>query len=161
MATLHEWSLLRYFRPKGTFDKWHNSAIMDFRLLKILDDFRHHINSPIIVTSGAGGTHKSTQSYHYQGKAVDIIVKGYSSTLLDLLLEALSFPFSGVGLYPLWKYRGSVKGGLHLDIRPENDTRRTAKWLGITRSNYVDGKLMTSTDYMGLTYENIKKHVRL
>jgi len=107
-------------------ENWGNPDKMDNKLLILLDEFREHIGSSIIVTCGNQGKH-SAKSYHYieNGScAVDIVLPYYNGTLFDLLMSLTRFNFKGIGYYPGWKYQGSKCAGLHLDTRPKLEGAR-------------------------------------
>ncbi len=85
---------------------------IDSELLQKLQQLRDLIGKPIMVNSGyrtpeynkrVGG---AKNSYHMQGKAVDIKVNGLS--ISELKANALEVGFNGVGVY---------KNFLHVDIR--------------------------------------------
>lgn len=89
-------------------------------LLQKLNDLRHRIQKPIIITSGyrcpvnneeVGGVNGS---YHLFGMAADIYVAKMS--LKELLNAAEDIGFSGIGYYPENNF-------LHLDIRPAGPVR--------------------------------------
>jgi hypothetical protein len=136
MASDFEWAKLRYFQKKSPFDNWYNESLMNPDLLFRLDDFRHFIKTPIIVTSGAGGKHEKN-SQHYIGNAVDIIAPHYHDSLFNLYLMSERFGFTGIGIYPNWVYKGEMKGGLHVDVRAlekEKDgtiNYRGSRWMGV------------------------------
>ena len=107
-------------------DIWGDPVLMNFELLKRLDEFRTFINKPIIVTCGTNGNH-ATKSRHFSGEAVDVVIPG-SVSHLDSILNAFRF-FGGIGFYPHWKYNEEIVGGLHLDLRPQSTTM--AQWMGV------------------------------
>ncbi len=89
-------------------------------LLQKLNDLRHRIQKPIIITSGyrcpvnneeVGGVNGS---YHLFGMAADIYVAKMS--LKELLNAAKDIGFPGIGYYPENNF-------LHLDIRPAGPVR--------------------------------------
>jgi len=163
MASPDTWRKLRYFKPNSLTDNWGDSrAICDDLLLR-LDDFRHFIGSPIIVTSGVRNS--KSGSYHGSmivdgfetGKcAVDIIVPSYEQSPFDLVLDATRFQFHGLGFYPHWQRNGEVTGGLHLDCRliqfDNDDTLdyKSSRWMGVMDQ----GKQI----YVPLTFENMIKY---
>lgn len=116
---------IQYFKPTGTIDKWGDASRINRDLLTELDRFRHHLGIPVYITSGF--RNGSGTSQHDHGNAVDIVVPGYQKTLFDLYLEAERFGFTGIGLYPDWKWNGDEIGGLHLDVR---SAVKGARWLG-------------------------------
>ena len=88
---------------------------IDSELVKRLQELRHRIDKPIIITSGyrcpshnkeVGGVNSS---YHTQGLAVDITVENME--LEDLLIRAKKVGFRGIGIYRRLRF-------LHLDLGP-------------------------------------------
>lgn len=144
-ASQSVWERLRYFKRDSKIDNWGPRAdILDSNLLLSLDDFRHYLGLPVIVSSATGGVHVAG-SVHYLGKACDIVVPDFRDHALDLIFAALRFRFVGLGFYPEWKFSNRVCGGLHLDMR----TGDAARWLGVKKGA---GK----TGYLPLTYANLK-----
>ena len=119
MATDEVWKKLKYFKKHSLIDRWGNVDLISDDLLLILDDFRHYIRKPVLVTSGTGGKH-SENSQHSYGRAVDVCIPDFNHSPVDLCFTAMRFPFTGIGYYPFWMYNGEICGGLHLDIRPLN-----------------------------------------
>lgn len=158
MASKETWEKARYFRPDSN-DNWGDpDAISDEHILR-LDDFRHFIGVPIIVTAGVSHSGHSKRSFHYKENgacATDQVIPDYEGTPFDLIMDALRFGFHGLGYYPHWRYNGKKVGGLHLDCRPlqwDSDftqNYRQSRWMGVMR----DGKQV----YIPLTYQNLKKY---
>ena len=93
---------------------------IDSELLQKLQQLRDLIGKPIMVNSGyrtpeynkrVGG---AKNSYHMQGKAVDIKINGLGPK--EIAKKAEKIGFNGVGIY---------KNFVHLDIRPVK-----TKWYG-------------------------------
>ncbi len=150
------WSQLKWFRPE---ENWGDPDKIDPRLLAILDAYRGEIKTPLYISRGydpsaaEGSAHRADRngvSY-----AVDVFPLG-EIQLLDAFLVATRYPFSGVGVYPYWKYsRGKIiySGGLHLDTSPHRkmpNFRSAGHWMGILR----DGK----QEYVGVTKWDLKNH---
>lgn len=149
MASDETWGKLRYFKKDSPTDKWGDPSRISDKHLLALDDFRHYIGVPIVVTSGVSTSGHSTNSYHYPQNgacATDIIIPKYKRSPFDLILDATKFGFNGIGYYPHWQLGGVVYGGLHLDSRPF----KAARWMGVP----LNGKQV----YIDLTYENLLKY---
>lgn len=56
MASKDAWKKLRYFKPDSQIDKWGSPDLISEDLLYRLDDFRHWLGIPIIVTHGVKTT---------------------------------------------------------------------------------------------------------
>ena len=96
-------------------------------LLTELDRFRSYLGLRIVVSCGTQGTH-TKDSWHFQGRAVDIIVPEPGALKpLDIWIEASRFAFTGIGLYRDWQYNGKRTGGFHLEIAPAQPVRKL--WL--------------------------------
>lgn len=144
---LNQWSKLDHFHAG---EAWGNPGQMNYSLLRRLDRARAYVGYPFIITSGNQGVH-SPNSLHYQGRAVDFVVKRPKSvTLCDVLLSLLRFDFTGVGIYPHWK----PSGGFHLEFSGERDSVRKL-WMGIYEKSEGGDRIQT---YHALTVENLAKH---
>jgi hypothetical protein len=157
MARAETWQRLRYFDHASGVDNWGDPGAIADELLLRLDDFRHWLGVPVIVTAGVKVTGHASKSFHYVANgacAVDIVIPDYHNCMADLVLDASRFGFTGIGLYPDWQYRGEVIGGLHLDTRPlkwdSDDTRNynQSRWMGLRGD---DGKqYYTNLDFANL-----------
>jgi uncharacterized protein YcbK (DUF882 family) len=137
------WKKLRHFKKD---ENWGDHTKMDPFFLMELDLFRGALGQRLVVTSGTQGVH-SEKSWHYRGCAADVIPLGMEEIpAVDLLLLALRYGFTGVGLYPHWRYDRSRHTGLHLERAPGGPKR--SMWLGVN----VDGKQI----YLPLTMGNLK-----
>jgi hypothetical protein len=148
MANKAIWNKLRYLKPN---EKWGDTNAISDDLLLLLDDFRHYIGCPIIVTEGVATDGHKSKSFHYPENgacAVDLVIPDYQNSPIDLIFDALRFPFNGIGYYPHWKYNDKVCGGLHLDTRPMLLNKR-AMWLGIPKDK------AGSLAYVPLTMEHL------
>lgn len=92
---------IKYFRPEefrckcgGKYCNGH-TAEMDHKLLTILDRVRDYFNAPVIITSGirceqhnrnVGGVYNSR---HRTGHAADIVVRGFSSAMVDAYVGSI------------------------------------------------------------------------
>ncbi len=135
--TQAEWKYIKHFKPN---ENWGDPAKMDDLLLKHLDLLRDFAGFPFEVHCGYETSGHATNSYHYQGLAVDGHFEGLS--LVEQFLFAIQFQFNGIGIYPYWN-----KPGLHLDIRPGP---RRAMWLR-TREGH----------YKNLTIDDIEKLIQI
>jgi len=87
---------------------------IDRSVVLLLYQMRDWAKCPFVVHKNgayAPNVGHASNSYHYQGLAVDGHFVGMP--LFDQLLIALSFSWTGVGFYPFWSHPG-----LHLDLRP-------------------------------------------
>jgi len=126
-----DWEQIRNFKEH---ERWGDKSLIRIELIKELDDFRDYINSPVFISCGTQGQH-SPNSLHYTGMAVDVMFpKLKAKDLPDLLLTAMRFNFSGIGIYPHWTLKGDAIGGMHLDIR-----RSLIKslWIGLANNRYL------------------------
>ena len=138
-----DWGRVRYFTKD---EKWGNPTLIVPELVYELDDFRHDIGVPILVTCGTQGKHVYN-SYHFwkmapgddnempKGLALDIMFPTLERHHLpDLAIKALKFGFTGVGIYPNWQYKEKTIGGMHVDYRPK---RKKATWIGLGGGQYI------------------------
>lgn len=107
-----------------------------------LKKFAEHIQCGVFVSSAY---RPGDPAEHGKGLALDIIVPSYAGRLLDLYLATERFKFTGIGIYPQWKYGGRIVGGLHVDMRPAT---MGARWLG--RKN-----LQGQNEYLALNQETL------
>lgn len=158
MASDHVWAKLRYFKKTDTLDNWGDASAIADDLLLALDDFRHFVGVPVYVLSGTNGIH-SPSSFHYIENgacAVDVALPEYRGTPIDLLFDVFRFPFSGVGFYPDWQYRGEQAKGLHLDTRPVHKSKdgrtnfKESRWVAIRDS-------LGSQKYLAFDFETINR----
>jgi|GEM_PF-3179644 len=153
------WSKLRFFQYNSKVDNWGDPSKMNPELLLKLDDFRAAMGIPVVVTSGTGGVHE-TNSQHYDGNAVDVMLPTMRGSLFDAFLMAERFNFTGIGIYRDWLWKGHKLGGLHLDVRPlQKEADGTLqylsnRWIGI--EELQGGK--TVQVYYPFTLENLKKY---
>jgi hypothetical protein len=155
MASEEIWNKLKYFKKT---ENWGNADAISEELLLRLDAFRSVVGVPIVITRGIGGKSHSERSFHKSRKdrdgkeigncAVDVVLPSYDLSPFDLVFEALKF-FNGVGWYPHWFGGGKVCGGLHLDMRPLVDGRKTT-WMGILDSS-------GNQKYINLTFDDMVK----
>lgn len=124
---LEQWEDIKHFSPHSQIDNWRKPDSISGDLLKKLDAFRTSIGVPIFVTSGFRTGNKNSE--HSKGRAADIVAPSFQYGLLNLYLEAERFGFTGIGIYRDWVYDGKFSQGLHLDVRPLNDTIRGARWI--------------------------------
>ena len=134
-----------------------NILNVELNLLQRLSDYQKFINEDIYVSSGTGGEHKEG-SFHYKALAVDILIVNPQRSLFEYYLDAERFNFSGIGVYPHWKYGDAQVGGLHLDRRPLIERGRSARWLGVKVTKEKDGKSVFQQHYIGFNLANLKKY---
>lgn len=90
-----------------------STTIIDLELIKFLQKIRDHFGTTVTINSGYRcPTHNkniggASQSYHMQGKAADIVVKGYAPKEVAQYAESLGM--KGIGVY---------KTFTHVDTRP-------------------------------------------
>lgn len=132
MKTKEYWETVKYFSPN---ENWGDVERIDPSLILELDRFRHKVATPIIITCGTQGKHIDG-SFHYLGLALDIMFpEKEKKDIPDLFLQALKFQFRGIGIYPDWKYKDKVIGGMHVDYRPiKAYPEPKATWIGVSKS---------------------------
>ena len=111
------WGDVRWFTD-ADFDDSHGvnkGKDMDMETVHRLDSLRGWVGCPIIITAGYDSQGHSTDSYHYKGKAIDIIICTNMSIRQQWQYIKIS-GFNGVGVYPDWKYK-DFRGGWHVDTR--------------------------------------------
>lgn len=104
---------------------------VDGLLLELVGQYRDRINKPIFITCGTEGAHQGKE--HSDGLAVDFVVDLREMRPLDAILTIMSYPFTGLGVYPSWKWgeRENVLG-FHVDIRSLKPTdMRQRRWLRV------------------------------
>lgn len=161
------WQSLKYF---SEYENWGNPQGIDPKLLMILDAYRGELGLPLYVSVGQATSGHSEKSAHYPDKngisyAVDVFPLRFDSpskSLLDCFFLATRYPFSGVGLYPYWRYthpKNGIniveKGGLHLDTSPYRNMpamRASGHWLG------VPGGEENKQKYLEVTKWNLRTH---
>ena len=137
---------LKHFRSK---ENWGSANLMNHDLLKILDNFREYWSKPIVVLCGTQGVH-SSGSLHSYGLAVDVCCP-MELKIMNFYLAAERFGFTGIGIYPNWKFNRKKCGGLHLDLRPIGINEAGSRWLGVLDPD--DG----INHYFLLDADNIKR----
>jgi hypothetical protein len=117
---------LKHFSEHEFFD--FNSMCPD--LLSRLDAFRDYIGLSVIISSSNDPSHAhQKESQHYKNKAVDFVVPEWKGSLFSLYLIAERFGFTGIGIYPKWRYKDKIVGGMHVDSRILNGYQG-ARWIG-------------------------------
>ena len=113
--TSKDWSGIRFFSPQ---ENWGNPGLMVLEFVQTLEEFRQYLGLSLVISCGTQGNH-TADSWHYKGRAADIIIPDMAGkTLLDVGLQASRFGFTGIGLYRDWSYNGKRVGGLHLERAP-------------------------------------------
>ncbi len=137
---------LKHLVPHSNDFNWGDPNKLDLQLLLKLDSFAEQCGGRVVVTSAYRPA--SDGSQHKVGKAADVMVIGTKLRLIDLYHLAERCGFQGIGIYPAWRYNGTILGGLHVDVR--DTTGPHAKWMGIA--------VGTKQIYIGLTNENLTKY---
>ena len=112
-----EWPL-EHFAPSEIACKGSGEVVLDIEAGRCLDRLRRRVDRPVRLTSAyrspeynakVGG---SPNSYHLRGQAFDIDWSQWASLArYDLIQQAISLHFGGIGVY-------SLQGFIHLDIGP-------------------------------------------
>jgi uncharacterized protein YcbK (DUF882 family) len=116
---------IKHFSPTSPSDVWGDPSKMDRSLLLALDQLREFCKCAIYVSSGYRTSGSTADSQHKLGRAVDVLCPGMD--LFSFYLAAERFGFQGIGIYPHWKWKNAMIGGLHLDMR----TTGPARWMGV------------------------------
>lgn len=126
------WDEVKWFKPDEFDDKWNKypGKDMDMETIHRLDSLRGWVGDPIIVTAGYDSQGHSSDSYHYKGKAIDIIICTLKSMREQWDYIKIS-GFSGIGVYPEWTYK-DFKGGFHLDTRNVSQL-----WRQLSNGTYI------------------------
>lgn len=143
-----QWDGLKHLHPDVGI--WGDSHEMDEKFLHIVDSFVSHIDCKVEILKGFSSVNGPGPADigHKCGRAVHIVATNFTGTLFDLYLEAVKFPFHGIGIYRDW-YVGSKKlGGLHLDNYVMPGTL-PLRYLCIKNHRGIP-------QYLDLTVENLK-----
>jgi len=82
--------------------------------------------------------------------------------LFDCFLLATKFPFTGIGIYPQWKFlrEGALEyGGLHLDCTPHRKLRpgqRVGYWMGV--SKWYEEKKSWGQEMVGIDRHSLRQY---
>jgi len=114
------WQKIKHFEPKDFDDHYgkNKGEDMDKVLVLKLDMLRDWIGYPILVLRGYDSQGHSAKSFHYVGKAVDIVICA-PLTMREQWDYIRLIGFNGIGVYPDWHAtnHGKVyRGGWHLDV---------------------------------------------
>lgn len=143
--TENDWEKLKFLT--GPRHNWGEKEKIDRQVILTLDLALGEVKSPCLVTCGTGGAHVEN-SFHYEGKALDIMFPDLRiDALPDLFYIFCRYAaFNGIGLYSQWRLSQMATtpkiGGFHLDVRP---TTRKALWI------------RHEGPYLGFTSENLKR----
>jgi hypothetical protein len=135
--TIKDWHSLKRLN-KGEHN-WGNPHAIDKRIIILLDKVLHQWDLDAIVTSGTNRTHSPT-SWHYPtsthlGMALDIVFpKKEKKDIPNIFINFMRHKFTGIGLYPGWMVFGENRGGMHVDIRPQE---YKSLWLYDGRTEYA------------------------
>ncbi|MFQ3229721.1 hypothetical protein [Reinekea sp.] len=117
---------LKYFKPIEFGTWW---PLMSIDLLLKLDQFRHEIGRPVMISPAMGalgrvgaGTSRHNVTKWGEVQAADIMFPGATVEDLKEYFEVAKRIFGGVGVYPDWK----PSAGFHVDVRPNS-----ASWSGV------------------------------
>ena len=128
-----EWT--RFYPEFAVNENWGNPDLMQLSFLEVLYEWRERLGFPVHINYGTNGKHVDN-SLHYIGFAVDVTPLREEIPLVDVFITALQFDFTGIGIYPKWKYNNKVVGGLHLERTPLK-TSRTKLWLRDNNNEYA------------------------
>ncbi len=146
------WKELKYFKRS----EFPEPEKMDETLMRNLDALRGYLGVSIIITYSTNGSH-SKKTQHTEGFAVDVVVPNFKGSIFSLYLVVERFNFTGIGVYPNWKYKGKMIGGLHLDNRIlETVYTQGARWLGVPEYSNRIGKIKNA--YYPLNTVNLIKY---
>ncbi len=111
-----DWALenrIRYFKFEEFVKE--KGGFIDSDLVKRMEKLREYCGFPLRITSGYRSPDKNEEvgganaSFHLKGQAVDVSIKGFSSSMLYRFLKGSFLAgFGGIILYP---------SHVHLDIR--------------------------------------------
>lgn len=133
----------KYFKPDSKVDNFGEFYNIDPALLRRADELREAIGHPVFVTSGY---RRGDPNAHGKGLALDLICPGVP--LMEFYKAAEKLDFSGLGVYPHWKWKGTMVGGLHVDI-----------WIAGRRWMGIRPKADAEQIYIRLSPENLKKYL--
>jgi len=140
---------LKWFTP-SEFGK--SLPFLNNNLLLNLDKFRTLTNSPIYISPAEGSLFRFgnvDSSQHCVGNAADIFIDTILS-FPELKNLAQQAGFSGIGIYPHWKWaKYPMAKGMHVDVRPLRTPINPALWAGIRD---ISGKQILISYYEGLKY---------
>ena len=122
--TKADWNYIHNFL-ESEFDE---PMLMDSTLIHKLDVMRSWVGKPFVVHHSYATDGHSTDSMHYEGKAVDGHFVGLSAVEQYLLAEQINW--GGLGFYPFWinKNTGEKIPGIHVDTRPLEMAEKGARW---------------------------------
>lgn len=141
-----EWQQIQFFSAR---ENWGDAEKMDLEFVKLLDQFRAALGLPVVIACGTQGQHEEN-SLHHEGRAVDVVVPKLEC-LMDAWIAASRLPFTGIGLYPMWRMTGRVCGGLHLEY-DELSSKPRKYWIGL-------GTSKQDMNYYAMNWENMKHYV--
>jgi hypothetical protein len=124
-----DWKRVQFFKES---ESWGDPQKIHPILVYTLDGLRAYLNRRIYITSGTQGVH-APDSQHYRGLAVDAIIDIDDVPKIDIAIDVLRFPFTGIGFYPKWKHPNVINGlGIHLDFRQAN---HKSIWIGFSEKD--------------------------
>jgi len=142
--TAKDWGLIKHF----TSTEFKHPLEMDKDFMLKIDSFRQWLGYKIHVHADArpDGKGHSKNSYHYFGQALDFHCRDEKDNIINpwkILMAALVWGWSGIGVYPHW-----LHPGMHLDARYPAKYFANSIWI---RENGV---------YKSLKPMDIIKHIK-
>lgn len=143
------------FKRNSKVDNYGDFEKLSPDLLFKAQELRELIDSPLIITSGFRA---DSLTQHGKGLALDLMAPEYTKQngLLELYLKAEKVGFTGLGVYPYWKYQGQLRGGIHVDIRELQSGQLNARWMGVLINDH--DPLDRRQQYIELSYYNLRKY---
>ncbi len=115
--TKADWNFLHNFSEA----EFGYPLLMDATLMHRLDVMRSWVGKPFVIHASYATEGHSTDSLHYEGKAVDGHFVGL--TAIEQYMAAEQFNWGGLGFYPAWN-----NPGIHVDTRIIGATEKAARW---------------------------------
>lgn len=127
------WDSFKHFKKT---ERWGDPDKMNLEFVKMLDDFRDHIKTPITILEGYATYGHVSQSQHYLGRAADLRIQNNDTkkplSAAEHLILSMRSPFTGIGIYT-WSPNGPF---VHWDNRPLTDGERKI-WVSTQKGQYL------------------------